>query len=226
MERVSTGISGLDNMLSGGFIAGRPYLISGGPGSGKTIMAFQFLMNGIENGENVLYITMEEPYNELRENMSNFGWDAEKVRILDLSPGGKDGADTTPLNYLIEELDEEIRESKHSRVVVDSITTIKLLEEKALYARRRVLSIMKLLTDTGCTSLLIAETLGDEISMEAFLARGVIRIHTSKKTGEKIRALSIDKFRGSKFDEHIRPMRITDNGIIVDEDEVVIDTFV
>lgn len=225
MERVSTGITGLDKMLNGGLIKGRPYLVSGGPGSGKTIMAFQFLLEGIANGENVLYITLEEPYDELRTNMNVLGLDTEKVRILDLSPDGREGSDTTTLNYLIEELDEEIRMQNHTRVALDSITTIKLLEQETVNARRRVLSLMKLLTDAGCTTLFIAEALGEEITMEAFLARGVIRIHSTKRSGEKVRAISIPKFRGTAYDEHIRPMRITDNGIEVFSDEVVIDDF-
>lgn len=225
MQRISTGILGLDKMLKGGLIKGRPYLVMGGPGAGKTIMGFQFLMDGLKANESALYITLDEPYNELRENMALFGWDAKKVRILDLSPESREGADTTTLNYLFDELDRELKGQKHVRVVLDSLTTLQMLEEKPVAARRRVLSLMKMLNEAGCTSMFISEAVDESISMESFLARGVLRIHTSKKTGEKLRAISIDKFRGTAYDEHIRPMHITEKGIHVDEDEVVIDEF-
>ena len=74
IRKIPSGIPGLDKMLEGGFIEGRPYLIIGGPGAGKSIFTMQFLMVSLTRGENALYVTLEEPFDEIRQNMATFGW--------------------------------------------------------------------------------------------------------------------------------------------------------
>ena len=85
--RVSTGIPGLDRMLGGGLMRGRPYLISGGTGSGKTLLALSFLLEGLRQGEEVLLVAVDEPPQEIDENVRAFGWDLSQVRTLDANPG-------------------------------------------------------------------------------------------------------------------------------------------
>jgi|GEM_PF-112477 len=85
-EKIKTGIPGLDEMLHGGLIPQRPYIVSGQLGSGKTTLAMQFLLEGAKNGENVLYITTEEPPNEIKRNFENFNWDLSKVKVFDAIP--------------------------------------------------------------------------------------------------------------------------------------------
>lgn len=226
LKKIPTGIPGFDKMLHGGLIKGRPYLILGGPGAGKSIFTMQFLMMSIQHNENSLYVTLEEPYNEIRENMAGFGWDTTKVRILDLSPEERvDDLNSSNLNYLMDELEHELESKKHKRVAFDSTTTLRMLEESNFRARRRILSIMKLLSDSDCTSLLICETTSKELPMESFLARGVIKLYTSTVSGEKIRAIGIEKMRGTSFDEHIRPFTISSNGIQVAADEIAFESF-
>jgi circadian clock protein KaiC len=87
VERVSTGIPGLDAMLGGGLIAGRPYLVTGATGSGKTLLGLSFLMEGIRRGEDVLLVAVDEPPSEILENVRSFGWDLSKIRTLDANPG-------------------------------------------------------------------------------------------------------------------------------------------
>jgi KaiC/GvpD/RAD55 family RecA-like ATPase len=87
--RASTGIDGLDRMLGGGLLPGRPYLITGGTGSGKTLLSMRFLDEGIRNGENVLLVAVDEPPSEIVENVRAFGWDLSAVRTLDANPGTK-----------------------------------------------------------------------------------------------------------------------------------------
>jgi len=82
-KKVPTGIRGLDQMLHGGLIAGRPYIVSGPPGSGKTTLSIQFLLEGLRAGDHVLYVTLEEPPNEVRDNMEGLGWDVSKMMVLD-----------------------------------------------------------------------------------------------------------------------------------------------
>jgi circadian clock protein KaiC len=227
LRKIRTGIPGLDKMLNGGLIDGRPYLITGGPGAGKSIFVMQFLMQSIRKGEESLYITLEEPYDEIRQNMAQFGWDTRPVRILDVSPeaGTKEGPDMYSLSYLEEELVRELKNHNHKRVGLDSTSTLRMLEESPLGGRRRILSIMKLLTEAACTSLIICETADNSPSMEAFLARGVIRLYTTTTAGEKIRAIGIEKMRGTPFDEHIRPFTISNHGITVAADEIAFETF-
>ena len=86
-SRVSTGVPGLDRMLGGGLLAGRPYLITGGNGSGKTLLALSFLLDGLRRGEEVLLVAADEPPGEIVENVRGFGWDLSEVRTLDANPG-------------------------------------------------------------------------------------------------------------------------------------------
>lgn len=85
-EKIKTGVPGLDEMLQGGLIPGRPYIVSGQLGTGKTTLAIQFLLEGVKNGENVLYITTEEPPNEIKKNFASFNWDISKIKVFDAIP--------------------------------------------------------------------------------------------------------------------------------------------
>ncbi|HEV2429110.1 MAG TPA: ATPase domain-containing protein [Thermoplasmata archaeon] len=85
--RVSIGIPGLDRMLGGGLWPGRPYLLTGGTGSGKSLVGLRFLLEGIRSGEEVLLVAVDEPPSEILENVRSFGWDLSTVRTLDANPG-------------------------------------------------------------------------------------------------------------------------------------------
>jgi KaiC/GvpD/RAD55 family RecA-like ATPase len=89
VDRVATGIPGLDRMLGGGLVQGRPYLMTGGTGSGKSLVALTFLLEGIRRGEDVLLVAVDEPPNEIMENVRSFGWDLSAVHTLDANPGLK-----------------------------------------------------------------------------------------------------------------------------------------
>jgi KaiC/GvpD/RAD55 family RecA-like ATPase len=85
--RVPTGIPGLDRMLGGGLMAGRPYLVTGGTGSGKTLLGITFLLEGIRRGEEVLLVAVDEPPNEIVENVRSLAWDLSAIKTLDANPG-------------------------------------------------------------------------------------------------------------------------------------------
>ena len=89
IPRVSTGVPGLDRMLGGGLMPGRPYLLTGGNGSGKTLLALSFLREGLRLGEQVLLVAADEPPAEIVENVRGFGWDLSQVQTLDANPGAK-----------------------------------------------------------------------------------------------------------------------------------------
>ncbi len=232
MEKISTGVSGLDEMLHGGLIAGRPYLITGGPGAGKTIMCMQFLMEGIKNNEKCLYVALEEQAQELKEDMASFGWDLQRIKILDtmqdmasgvwaIKTAGVISKPEFTLKNLIEAIRNIMVSYKPKRMVVDSLTSIKMLYESMTEARQEILGLLNFLEATGCTTLLTSELSGPEVLMEEFLTSGVLKIHLIDNEGERLSAVSVQKMRGSSFDKHMRPMKITDTGIVVFPNESV-----
>jgi len=229
MEKVKTGVPGLDEMLGSGLVKDRPYLVCGGPGAGKTILAIQFLMQGLKNNEGVLFIALEEPSKQLIENMSELGWDIRGIDIVDtvqeiaegklfIKPGGFESHPEFTLLSLIDIINKKLDTGDLKRIVIDSLTSIMSLYESEVEMRRGTLSLMNFLSTIGCTTI-ITDELGthtrSDVLMEEFLASGVIRIHTMEKKGEMVNGISIQKMRGSDFDKHIRPMKITDEGIIV-----------
>ena len=232
MERVSTGVEGLDEMLHGGLLAGRSYLVTGGPGAGKTIMCMQYLMDGVKKNERGLYIALEEQAAALKEDMVAFGWDLNRIRILDtmqdmasgvwsIKTAGVISKPEFNLKTLVETVRNIIIQYKPKRIVVDSLTSIKILYESKTEARRELLGFINFLESTGCTTLVTSELEGPEIQMEEFLTSGVLKLHLIESDGEKVSAVSIQKIRGSSFDKHMRPMKIADGGLVVFPNESV-----
>ncbi len=231
MIKVKTGISGLDQMLNGGLIAGRPYLVSGMPGAGKSIFGMQFLMQAAQEGKSGIYVTMEERKKGLKQNYQVFGWNIDKIHVIQATPelGNKMWEIRTDASFInmtlnMNNLTDAIKEKLApgvERIVLDSVTTLKMLYSSEVDARREILSLIHFLTDTGCTSLLLAEKFNDERAMESFLAEGSIELRIIEEKGIKKRAIEIKKMRGTAFDEQWRPMKITDKGIIVYADEAL-----
>jgi KaiC/GvpD/RAD55 family RecA-like ATPase len=231
MIKVKTGISGLDKMLNGGLIAGRPYLLSGEPGAGKSIFGMQFLMQAVKEGKSGIYVTLEERKSGLEQNFKVFGWDINKIHVIEATPELGNNmweikADASFINMTLNmnNLTDAIKErlvSGAERIVMDSVTTMKLLYPSEVDARREILSLIHFLTDTQCTSLLLAEKFNEERTMESFLADGSIELRIIEEKGIKKRAIEVKKMRGTDFDEQWRPMKITNEGIIVYADEAL-----
>ncbi|MCD6524012.1 MAG: AAA family ATPase [Thermococcus sp.] len=230
MSRISTGVPGLDEMLNGGLLPGRAYLIKGGPGSGKTTLAIHFLMEGIKNGEKCLYITLEEPITTLKEDMGNFGFDLENpnLRLIDATPIGEkrsifDGVLYQEFAASFEKLtgaiNEELKGREYSRVVIDPITMMKLTIKDELEYRRAVIGLLKTIANYNATVLLTSEV--GQTDIEEYLVSGVIELVTIRERGKPLRGIAITKFRGSPFDEELRPYKITDRGIEVYSKEVL-----
>lgn len=232
MKKVKTGVDGLDKMLEGGLVTGRPYLVSGGPGAGKTILGMQFLFAGVAENEKSLYVSMEEKKENLSQNMILFGWDVSKLRVMEATPeignplweikGGEAPFFdmTLSMQNLLKAIESEI-EGGVSRIVVDSLTSLKVLYTSSFEARREMLALMHFLTDKRSTTLLLSETFMGGSEMECFLSDGVINLRILEDRGIKKRACEIQKMRGSSFDEQIRPMKITGHGIVVYPEENV-----
>jgi KaiC/GvpD/RAD55 family RecA-like ATPase len=248
--RVSTGIPGLDRMLGGGLLAGRPYLVTGGVGSGKTLLALSFLLDGLRRNEEVLLVAVDEPPSEIVENVREFGWDLSAVRTLDANPGTKAIrrlADVQEIKALgdvrsmrdlthearktgdsedisVQSIHLKLRQQMHghpfSRVVVDSITSIRRFAMKASEdpqaERTEIQSLLRFLSEQEVTTLITA-TPGNPglLTAEEILTRGEILL-TRKWVGDRsVRQLKIVRVRGSAHDPERRPFAITNQGIIV-----------
>jgi KaiC/GvpD/RAD55 family RecA-like ATPase len=226
MEKIKTGVKGLDEMLGGGLVKGRPYIIVGGPGVGKTILCMQFLMEGIKNNEKCLYVALEEQADQLREDMKAFGWDISRIRILDTMQDLGSGVWTiktagviTKPEFTLKNLIDAVRNLlvayKPSRIAIDSLTSVKMLYDNPLEIRRGIVGLMNFLIASGTTTILTSESTGEDVLMEEFLASGVIKLSLVESEGERLSALNILKMRGTDFDKNTRPLKVAEKGIVV-----------
>ena len=251
--RVATGTPGFDRLLGGGLLPGGVYSIIGPPGSGKTILAIQFLIEGIKRGENVFLVSTDEPPCEIRENMQRmFGENFDKIFVLDgtlemkhyeitplrdvtivrraeqfgsVFPEIPNSIDVRNPDLTVSSLQEmikvEAREKKISRLVIDSVTAIKLFMMPTSERNQFVQSFMRFLCDLGIVTLItihendISDPEASEI--EQMMSRGVIRLHRwYQPNGFKL-GISVDKFRGSEHDETVNRAKITPIGLQVME---------
>ena len=251
MQRVPTGIDGLDKMLNGGLPSGRTFLVCGGPGSGKTVLATQFLYNGaVECNEPGLYVSLDENKNHFREEMVGFGWDIEKLEksglflFVDASPvrnvpgevkldGLSIGKRDFNLMSLTEIIWRKAEKAEIKRLVVDPFAALTFQYPDVDERRTATLDFIEAITQLKTTNLITTElrslTLQREILAEEFLAHGVIVLHSWRNQLAAHGGLQIEKMRGIAHDNQIRPYKITKKGIQVFSEEqplVDIDTMV
>jgi len=244
-SRTPSGVSGLDEMLGGGFPSGRVILVLGEPGAGKTILCSQYLMNGIERfKENGLLVSMEENKNHYESEMQQFGWDfanAEeqgKFSFVDASPIraipgevkiGKltIGRQDFSLLSLFELNRNNAKAINAKRVVVDPVSLLIFQYPDESQRRKALLDLVDAVTDTGATCILSSELhriglKGRLLQTEEYLVHGVVLMQTiaAGKTMERI--IQVEKMRGTQIDPQPRPYRITSKGIEVYPRETVI----
>ncbi len=227
IERVSTGIPSLDKLIGGGFKKGSINLVAGNAGTGKTTMAMQFLVDGLNKGEAGVYITFEEDKTKLYQDFSEFGWELERfertglLKFLEYTPEQvrritAEGGGT---------LDVLVSQMNVKRIVVDSISSFSMLFTNKLSKRESSLALFDLFTKWGCTSVLTSQATkvdADEIEAELeFEADGIIVLHHFKKKGKRERALEVLKLRGTKIPEKTMEMTIESKGININPNKVV-----
>jgi circadian clock protein KaiC len=204
------GIAGLDELLSGGLPAGRFYLIEGEPGTGKTTVALQFLMEGRQNGERCLYITLSETVDELMLVAQSHGWDLTGIDLIDLSIVQKllgNDVQTTvfhpsevELAQTTEILLQRISQLKPARVVFDSLSEMKLLAQDPLRYRRQMLSLKQFFAERNCTVLMLDDQVEGADQQVRSIAHGVVRLERMpNEYGLDRRRIRVVKLRGKKF---------------------------
>lgn len=210
-SQVSTGIAGLDAILAGGLATNRVFLFEGSPGTGKTTAALSFLIEGAARGETSLYVTLSETEAELREGAANHGWDLNGVDIFELTPP-EALLDEQQQQSLLYSSDLELGETtrlifqafervKPSRVVIDSLSEIRLLAQGSLRYRRQVLALKHYFAKHGATVLLLDDLTADAPDKTVHsVAHGVVRLEElAPEYGAERRRLRIIKYRGRKF---------------------------
>lgn len=229
LERVQTGVSGLDRALHGGLLANRIYLVRGSYGTGKTTLGLQFLLEGLKKDERVLYITLSEPKRDIIENAKSFGWDLSGIGFLELTPGKEfflegQGYDVFSPSEVegertASEIASAIESSSPKRIVFDSVSELKLLTSDTFQYRRQLIALMEYLRDHGSTTLLLSEFTPestDEDMDAAFLSHGVITLRRDFSTGgREKRTVEIEKFRGSPFRSGRHDVQLSGEGLSV-----------
>ena len=211
-RRVKTGVSGLDDVLGGGLIAERLYLVDGNPGAGKTTFALQYLMEGTRNGEKCLYVTLSETREELEAGAASHGWSLEGIEVADLIPDQRhelygDGPLTMvqpseiELSETTRKILEAIERSNPSRVVLDSLSEMRLLAQSSLRYRRQILALKQFFTGRRCTVVMLDDRTaeGPDLQLHS-IAHGVLGLYVDAPAyGKARRQLQVMKFRGSDF---------------------------
>ncbi len=232
----------MDEILGGGFPKGRTVLVVGSPGSGKTILATQFLRAGAANGERSIYITFDERPEQVKENVSAFGWDLDrlegegKILFVDATPFRQGKSSSTAfetrgsvtmqsvvpevtLRGLVETVKRLAEEEGVTRLAVDPITSLMVRYQSPIKRRRAMLMLFDALSSTGATCLVTSEMrtamLTRKFQLEEFLSQGVVLLRTGIHEGNVVRAVQVEKMRGIAHDTQLRPYLIGEKGIEV-----------
>ncbi|MFW6000066.1 MAG: ATPase domain-containing protein [Halorubrum sp.] len=221
-ERASTGIAGLDEVLSGGLIATRSYMVRGQAGSGKTILSFHFLQQGIAEGETALFINLEEDLRDLKPNAASLGFDTDAIEFLDLSPGADAFVEDEPYEVfepaevegedLTDRIVEGVTAVDPDRVVVDPLTQLRFLLSDDYQFRKQVVGFMRFLKDREATVLFTVQNTAslptDDLE---FITDGTIRLDAASYG----KTVTVPKFRGSSTQGGDHTYRITGSGVEV-----------
>lgn len=223
---ISSGVPGLDDILCGGLTPERLYLIEGMPGTGKTTLALKFLLEGVKNGEPVLYITLSETYNELTAVAASHGWTLDGIHVHEVIPT-EDLLDPAQQHTLFHPSEVELGDTtrdissaverlKPSRIVIDSLSELRLLSSSALRYRRQVLAYKQFFARRNCTVLMLDDRPDAHDMQIRSIAHGVITLeNTPREYGAEKRQLRVTKLRGVKFRGGVHDYVIERGGLVV-----------
>jgi KaiC/GvpD/RAD55 family RecA-like ATPase len=217
-ERISSGIPGLDEVIQGGFFKKSINLVSGGTGTGKSIFGLQYILHGLKNGQNGVYISLEQEPENIMGDVKHFGWDFEKYIkekkcVMEYLPSWK--LEELPVIVI-----EKINDIGAKRFVLDTLTLVCSRLDK-IAIRAEISEFLGQLKKSGVTSLLLSEIPEgtkklSRFGIEEFLADSIIILHyLDYAAGGSTRSLMVRKMRRTDHGTDIYPMSITDNGLVI-----------
>lgn len=226
IPRARLGISGLDGILGGGFPRNHLYLVDGEPGTGKTTLALQFLLEGVKLGERGMYVTLSESAEELKAVAQSHGWSLDGIDIYELSKNsGRDIEEgytlfhpaEVELQQTVDQVLAAVTERNPTRVAFDSLSEMRLLAREPLRFRRQILAIKQFFSGRDSTVILLDDKTSPEGDLQLHsLAHGVIVLeHVALEYGSERRRLQVTKVRGIQFRGGYHDFRIVAGGIEV-----------
>ena len=232
--KVRTGIPGFDTIISGGLREGRPIVVCGPPGSGKTTFGLQYLYSGAKDfDEPGVFVTLSQSAEEISKDCKQFGWDIQdlmaqgKLLIIDARPFKiQEGfvaldeslyrGESVPFEHLTQLILSGIKRVDAKRLVVDSLTVLGMQYTNSFYMRQGMQGLMQALEDYECTSILVTELPHkDEIPVEWYVASGIVMMQHVRKEDTMERTIQVLKLRGVRHDDQIYPMKLDENGLRV-----------
>jgi circadian clock protein KaiC len=223
--QVGTGVPGFDGILGGGLPRNRLYLVDGEPGTGKTTLAMQFLLEGRAHGERGLYVTLSETREELSDVAASHSWSVEGIEVQELTPHPEPTDESytlfhpaeVELQQTLDKVFRAVEASGPTRVVLDSLSEMRLLARDPLRFRRQILALKQFFAGRDCTVLLLDDKTAPEGDLQLHsLAHGVIALeHVSLEYGSERRRMKITKLRGQHFRGGYHDFRILSGGLHV-----------
>ena len=224
--RCETGVAGLDAILGGGLASNHVYLVDGDPGTGKTTLGLQFLLRGVALGERGMYVTLSESAAELRDTATSHDWSLDGLDVVELAEVQQTRSDEAytlfhpseiELQQTVELILAAIEDRRPARVVIDSLSEMRLLARDPLRFRRQILSLKQFFAGRECTALFLDDRSAPDGDMQLHsLAHGVIVLdHLSVDYGAERRRLEVKKLRGARFRGGYHDFRIRTGGLDV-----------